>query len=116
MRWVPGQKLGDWAYNFFVDESLIQGRANSNEILKTLDLLGTENCHLCDQAKDLLTDVLRNMPQDYVILETDISANDKLMERYGVRIPVVRLDESGRELGWPFDKQSLSDFLRSHSN
>jgi hypothetical protein len=33
-----------------------------------------------------------------------------LLERYGVRIPVVR-DDQGRELGWPFDTAQLTAFL-----
>ena len=38
---------------------------------------------------------------------------DQLIERYGVRIPVVRLEGSKRELGWPFSIDDLFDFLNA---
>ena len=41
----------------------------------------------------------------------DIADDLTLMERYGVRIPVVQ-DDKGRELGWPFDGTQLSHFLQ----
>lgn len=40
----------------------------------------------------------------------EIADDPQLLERYGVRIPVIR-DAAGRELGWPFDVHRLQEFL-----
>lgn len=39
----------------------------------------------------------------------DIALDDALVSAYGERIPVLRRNSDGRELGWPF---SLLDVLR----
>jgi len=41
----------------------------------------------------------------------EIADSDKLMELYGIRIPVIKRLDSGNELGWPFDINILTDFL-----
>jgi glutaredoxin-like protein DUF836 len=45
-------------------------------------------CHLCDEARALLDELLT--PDGYV--RVDIEADDALVLRYGFRIPVVGLD------------------------
>jgi hypothetical protein len=42
----------------------------------------------------------------------DIALNDELMERYGVRIPVVVMGNN--ELNWPFDGDQLSAFIAAN--
>lgn len=64
-------------------------------------LYGTKGCHLCDLAEQLLTQM--ELPYDYI----DIADDEKLMEKYGVRIPVIYCTINNKELGWPFDEQSL---------
>ena len=39
----------------------------------------------------------------------DIAFDDELFSRYGVTIPV--LNYSGSELGWPFDREKLKQWL-----
>ena len=69
-------------------------------------LYGTQGCHLCDEALAMLNSA--GIQADHV----DIANDDELSERYGMRIPVLqRMD--GKELGWPFDPQALSNFLRA---
>lgn len=66
---------------------------------------GTPFCHLCDEAEALL----RSLP---VMVEyIDIAEDDAALERYETRIPVVRRVDTDAELGWPFDRQALADFL-----
>lgn len=46
----------------------------------------------------------------------DISDDDALVERYGVRIPVLAyVDSAGRtqELGWPFQPDQLMRFINN---
>ena len=41
----------------------------------------------------------------------DIADDTFLFELYGVRIPVVKNEESGEELGWPFDQEQLASLF-----
>ncbi len=71
-------------------------------------LYGTSACHLCEVAQELLRATLH--PDFFDIRLVDIADSDPLIERYGVRIPVL-LRQDGAELGWPFGVQELMDFL-----
>jgi hypothetical protein len=68
-------------------------------------LYGTSACHLCDEAKALLG--AAGAVADVV----DIAHDERLLERYGMRIPVLRRQDSGTELDWPFDAAALRRFL-----
>ncbi len=71
-------------------------------------LYGTDGCHLCDLARELVHTVLD--PRRAELDEVDICGDDELEARYGVRIPVLKLADSEAELGWPFDVQQLRQF------
>ncbi len=77
--------------------------------MKSVILYGTVGCHLCEDALALL----QALPDDgrWQLREVDISDSDELLERYGIRIPVVYIEESRQELGWPFDGEQLRLFL-----
>ena len=47
-----------------------------------------DGCHLCDEARVLLDEMLT--PDGYA--RVDIEADDTLVLRYGFRIPVIALD------------------------
>ncbi|ASJ96939.1 glutaredoxin family protein [Shewanella marisflavi] len=67
-------------------------------------LFHTEACHLCEQAQAIIA----TLDIDYAL--QDICDDDVLAERYGVRIPVLRNQEDGSELDWPFDREQLQQF------
>lgn len=69
----------------------------------------TAGCHLCDQAKAVYQATLN--PEFFQVEEVDIADDDALVERYGVRIPVILQQRTGRELGWPFGPAELVEFL-----
>jgi len=71
-------------------------------------------CHLCEQAKDLLSQCLN--PQEFALHSIEIADSDELVERYGVRIPVLEVceGESTAELSWPFDERAVQKFLRDN--
>jgi hypothetical protein len=48
------------------------------------------------------------------LAEIEISDSEQLIEKYGIRIPVVKVVSSGEELGWPFNQMALSDFFNQH--
>lgn len=69
-----------------------------------LTLLGKPGCHLCDEARAVLSRVADELGVPWE--ERDVTADDALYEEYGDRIPVVLLD--GREHGyWNVDEPRL---------
>ena len=82
-------------------------------------LYTTLGCHLCDQALDLLNHAKQAMNDqamgveavEFTIEEVEIANDDALMEKYGIRIPVLRKTTSSDELGWPFSYEVLCEFL-----
>lgn len=72
-----------------------------------LRLYTTLGCHLCSALEGWL-DRLANAP---VRLERiEISDDETLMQRYGVRIPVL-VDEQGQELERGFEPERLAAWL-----
>ncbi|MDD2738264.1 MAG: glutaredoxin family protein [Methylomonas lenta] len=68
-------------------------------------LFGTEGCHLCEDAEHLLLQAGLNFEIQ------DIINNDKAMQRYAIRIPVLVHTLSELELSWPFNAEQLQDFI-----
>jgi hypothetical protein len=85
--------------------------------MKPLILYHTLGCHLCELAKDQIDPLLSTC--DLQLVEIDIADDETLLERYGVKIPVIRLvadvdkDEDGADLGWPFDTEMVYQWLLS---
>jgi hypothetical protein len=75
----------------------------------TLELLGTQGCHLCDDAEQVLVSAL-DLQQIAVEL-VDIAESDELMDAYALHIPVLRHVETGADLGWPFDGMQVQAFV-----
>ena len=71
-----------------------------------LSLFQRDDCQLCDRALDLLARV-RAPEFDSVFIDDDAA----LEARSGDRVPVLRDEEDGRELAWPFDEVSLRAWL-----
>lgn len=69
----------------------------------TLTLYSTDGCHLCERALEML----RSMPElGRVELDVvDIALDDRLLARYGPRIPVLRKDPL--EITWPFNADDV---------
>ena len=64
--------------------------------------------HLCDQAKDILLPLLKL--KGLSLREVDITGDETLQEKYGLRIPVVALP-NGHEKGWPFTAAQIMRLL-----
>jgi hypothetical protein len=73
-----------------------------------LILYGTTACHLCEAASLELAPLAGNGVHTR---EQDITDNDILMERYQLRIPVLRREDTGAELDWPFNLTTAMVFL-----
>lgn len=71
-----------------------------------LILFQRDDCHLCDLALEVLA--AARVPEfDSVFVDDDA----ELERAYGERVPVLRDDESARELNWPFDAAMVSRWL-----
>lgn len=78
-----------------------------------LKLLHTEGCHLCELALALIEQAQADgIVEDFE--RVDIALDDEMIERYGVRIPVVCCNNA--ELGWPFDYNGLQTFIFTHQH
>jgi hypothetical protein len=75
-------------------------------------LYGTEACHLCERAEDILLATIATSMPKWGYRKVDISESDELFERYGWVIPVLAAPD-GSELRWPFDQSALEAFLVS---
>jgi hypothetical protein len=81
--------------------------------VKTCLLYSTPGCHLCELAKDILWPLLDEFTLR--LDEVDIADCDELVERYGVRIPVLAFADTDEELNWPFDQHQARAFLANIS-
>lgn len=76
---------------------------------QTLILYTTDACHLCKEAEALLEQLSNSAA---VIVESiDISSDEELVSRYGIRIPVVKNKLTDIEIGWPFGLAELANLI-----
>ena len=73
-----------------------------------LILFQRDHCHLCDQALAVMAEA-RAPDFDSVFIDDDPA----LEARYGLRVPVLRNEDAGIELDWPFDADALRRWLRA---
>jgi hypothetical protein len=72
----------------------------------------TSGCHLCEVALSTVHS-LQKKSTSFSVKLIDISDDPVLVEKYGIRIPVLRHPSLGRELGWPFDENMLAKFIEA---
>jgi len=77
--------------------------------MQLITLYTTAGCHLCEQAEDLLRQAATVGELQWQ--SVDIMDKSELMDLYGIRIPVLKRQDSGDELGWPFGLEELQNFL-----
>ena len=58
--------------------------------MKHVVLYGKEDCHLCDEMKEVVEEVRRDVPFTLEII--DITRDPALQERYALEIPVLLID------------------------
>ena len=70
-----------------------------------LVLYSTTHCHLCEKAQTSLM----NLTNQYDIIWTiiEIVTDEKLLERYGVKIPVIKRADNDNEICWPFTPDDI---------
>lgn len=70
-----------------------------------LVLYTTSHCHLCEQALSLLIELKHHYAINWISKE--ISDDDSLIERYGIKIPVIQRIDNHSELNWPFSGDDI---------
>ena len=77
----------------------------------TLTLLGTEHCHLCDEAEHQLESnrLFSKIPYNYQV--KDIIDDEELFATYRKEIPVVVNEATGEVLKHPFGIVELMALL-----
>ncbi|HIC45454.1 MAG TPA: glutaredoxin family protein [Methylophaga aminisulfidivorans] len=77
-----------------------------------IHLYTTAGCHLCEQAQELL----HASSQAYAIdiKPIEIGDDDKLVEEFGVHIPVVEFPDK-QQLFWPFDLTQLNQKIQEQT-
>ncbi len=79
----------------------------TNELNLTLYLYGTSCCHLCEEAAALL----QNLEIDYS--SVDITDDEELLQRYGLKIPVLYRADTQTELCWPFSSDEVLVLIKN---
>lgn len=69
----------------------------------------TSHCQLCELAEQLL--IQTPLPYPVPVSAIDIAQSEDLVKQYGTRIPVLRRNDTGSELDWPFTRDDLLTFL-----
>ena len=70
-------------------------------------LYSRPDCHLCEIAGDYL--VASGVPVEIELV--NIEGEIKLLDRYGLRIPVIQRVDNDQELFWPFNAEELAVFI-----
>lgn len=76
-----------------------------------LVLYTTSHCHLCEQALELLIRLKEQHAINWITKE--ISDDDDLIEKYGIRIPVIQRIDNQSELNWPFSENDIVMLIKA---
>jgi Glutaredoxin-like domain (DUF836) len=69
-----------------------------------ITLIGKPGCHLCDDARAVVSRVALDLAVDWV--ELDVNQDPQLAEKYWEKIPVVLVDGSPHDF-WRVDERRL---------
>lgn len=76
-----------------------------------LILYTTSHCHLCEEAMSLLIEIATQYNIDW--LSQEIADDNTLLERYGLRIPVIKNNDTENEISWPFTTREIVDLIEN---
>ncbi len=71
------------------------------------------NCHLCDEAYEILLEVIHDISLQIDVVDIALSAKKDLMARYGERVPVISKPGAINELDWPFTAADIKAYLQA---
>lgn len=79
--------------------------------MTTLTLIGKPGCHLCDDARAVVTAVLDDFP-DAALDELSILDDESLRDRWAEEIPVLLIDGAVHTY-WRVDAERLRSALKA---
>jgi len=65
-------------------------------------LIGTEGCHLCEQAEQMLREA------GLLFSIAEIMDHPQWQDKFAVKIPVLLHQDTGEWLAWPFDSSQIN--------
>ena len=75
-------------------------------------LYSSEGCHLCEQAIELIGNVIPDHQISVVdIIDAKIEGEQNLVELYGVHIPVLERLCDNHKLFWPFEQSQVVELI-----
>ena len=77
-----------------------------------IHLMTTLGCHLCEDAQALLQLYKEQSDYEFSVELVEVAESEALVEKYGIRIPVLVHSLSKQELAWPFDMEQLALFIQ----
>ena len=86
-------------------------KIKDSTLMTQLVLYTTSNCHLCEQALAFLINLKNQHRINWLIKE--ISDDDELIEKYGIRIPVIQRIDNLAELNWPFSQNDIVMLIKA---
>jgi hypothetical protein len=75
-------------------------------MIKQLYLYSTSHCHLCELAYSLTMKI-----PDISVNVIDVAEDEFLLVEYGIRIPVLKRQDTKMELNWPFSEAEIHEFV-----
>lgn len=75
-----------------------------------LNFYHTKHCHLCELAENLIKQH-KNIKLNLI----DIADDNKLLNLYGVRIPVLQRTDLLHEIDWPFTQEQILLLIQKSS-
>lgn len=76
------------------------------------NLYFTSGCHLCDLAEAVVAEYnSNNYELRLEVKKIDIALDEKLVEKFGVHIPVLEHESTNQTLFWPFELVTLKQFV-----
>jgi hypothetical protein len=78
-----------------------------------LILYTTSHCHLCDQAESILKDI--SVLNDIVWATLEISEDSILLQRYEIKIPVIKRVDNNIEIAWPFTAPDITSLIEDNN-
>lgn len=76
-----------------------------------LHLYSTSHCHLCEEAESLLLELSKLYDMQWLIIE--IADDAVLLERYEIKIPVLKRLDTNTEIFWPFNSADICNLLNT---
>ena len=74
-----------------------------------LVLYTTSHCHLCEAAEALLINLTKQYDISWMPIE--ITDDDNLIEKYGIKIPVIKRIDNNAEIYWPFSTKEIISLI-----